>query len=309
MRIYKSITDLIGKTPLVEISSFAKKNDINATLLVKLELFNPAGSAKDRIALSMIDEAQKSGALREGGTIIEATSGNTGIALAMVARARGYKCIIVMPDTMSVERRSLMIAYGASLVLTDGALGMKGATERAIELSREIPGSFIPSQFDNEANPKAHKTTTGPEIWQDTDGCLDIFIASVGTGGTLSGTGEYLKEKSPKIKVIAVEPSSSPLLSKGYAGAHKIQGIGANFVPKALNTDIYDEVVTVTDDEAYEYARELVLTEGILVGISAGAALCAMTKIAKRPENEGKTIVALLTDSGERYLSTPDFIK
>ena len=308
MKIYSSITDLIGNTPLVEISRFARSNEINARLLVKLELFNPAGSAKDRVALSMIDEAQKSGRLTAGGTIIEATSGNTGIALAMVARARGYKCIIVMPDSMSIERRNLMRAYGAELVLTDGALGMKGATDKAIELSRQIPNSFVASQFDNSANPEAHKSTTGPEIWQHTDGQIDIFIASVGTGGTLSGTGEYLKSQSPDIRIIAVEPDASPLLSKGYTGSHKIQGIGANFIPENLNRDIYDEIITVTDDEAYEYARELVLTEGILVGISAGATLCAMTKIAKRPENEGKTIVALLTDSGERYLSTPNFI-
>ncbi len=308
MKIYNSITDLIGKTPLVEISHFAKSNGISARLLVKLELFNPAGSAKDRVALSMINEAEKSGKLTTGGTIIEATSGNTGIALAMVARARGYKCIIVMPDSMSIERRNLMRAYGAELILTDGALGMQGATKKALELSCQIPNSFVASQFDNEANPEAHKSTTGPEIWQDTDGEVDIFIASIGTGGTLSGTGEYLKEQSPDITVIAVEPAASPLLSMGYAGAHKIQGIGANFVPKNLNQSIYDEIVTVTDSEAYEYSKMLVLTEGILVGISAGATLCAMAKIAKRPENEGKTIVALLTDSGERYLSTPNFI-
>lgn len=308
MKIYNSITDLIGNTPLVELSSFVKANNINARLLVKLEMFNPAGSAKDRVALSMINEAEKSGKLTTGGTIIEPTSGNTGIALAMIAKARGYRCIIVMPDSMSLERRNLMRAYGAELVLTEGALGMKGAIDKAIALSGEIPNSFIPSQFDNPANPEAHKTTTGPEIWIDTDGEIDAFVACVGTGGTLSGVGEFLKSKNPSIQVIAVEPSASPLLSKGYTGSHKIQGIGANFVPQNLNREIYDEIITVDDGEAYKYAKELVATEGILVGISAGAALCAMVKFASRPENEGKTIVALLTDSGERYLSTPDFI-
>ncbi|MBR2296309.1 MAG: cysteine synthase A [Clostridia bacterium] len=308
MKIYNSITDLIGNTPLVELSSFAKANNINARLLVKLEMFNPAGSSKDRVALSMINEAEKSGKLTTGGTIIEPTSGNTGIALAMIAKARGYRCIIVMPDSMSLERRNLMRAYGAELVLTEGALGMKGAIDKAIALSGEIPNSFIPSQFDNPANPEAHKTTTGPEIWIDTDGEIDAFVACVGTGGTLSGVGEFLKSKNPSVQVIAVEPSASPLLSKGYTGSHKIQGIGANFVPQNLNREIYDEIITVDDGEAYKYAKELVATEGILVGISAGAALCAMVKFASRPENEGKTIVALLTDSGERYLSTPDFI-
>lgn len=308
MKIYNSITDLIGNTPLVELSSFVKANNINARLLVKLEMFNPAGSAKDRVALSMINEAEKSGKLTTGGTIIEPTSGNTGIALAMIAKARGYRCIIVMPDSMSLERRNLMRAYGAELVLTEGALGMKGAIDKAIALSGEIPNSFIPSQFDNPANPEAHKTTTGPEIWIDTDGEIDAFVACVGTGGTLSGVGEFLKSKNPSVQVIAVEPSASPLLSKGYTGSHKIQGIGANFVPQNLNREIYDEIIAVDDGEAYKYAKELVATEGILVGISAGAALCAMVKFASRPENEGKTIVALLTDSGERYLSTPDFI-
>ena len=308
MKIYNSITDRIGNTPLVELSSFAKANNINARLLVKLEMFNPAGSSKDRVALSMINEAEKSGKLTTGGTIIEPTSGNTGIALAMIAKARGYRCIIVMPDSMSLERRNLMRAYGAELVLTEGALGMKGAIDKAIALSGEIPNSFIPSQFDNPANPEAHKTTTGPEIWIDTDGEIDAFVACVGTGGTLSGVGEFLKSKNPSVQVIAVEPSASPLLSKGYTGSHKIQGIGANFVPQNLNREIYDEIITVDDGEAYKYAKELVATEGILVGISAGAALCAMVKFASRPENEGKTIVALLTDSGERYLSTPDFI-
>ncbi|MBQ2810119.1 MAG: cysteine synthase A [Clostridia bacterium] len=308
MKIYNSITDLIGNTPLVELSSFVKANSINARLLVKLEMFNPAGSAKDRVALSMINEAEKSGKLTTGGTIIEPTSGNTGIALAMIAKARGYRCIIVMPDSMSLERRNLMRAYGAELVLTEGALGMKGAIDKAIALLGEIPNSFIPSQFDNPANPEAHKTTTGPEIWIDTDGKIDAFVACVGTGGTLSGVGEFLKSKNPSVQIIAVEPSASPLLSKGYTGSHKIQGIGANFVPQNLNREIYDEIITVDDGEAYKYAKELVATEGILVGISAGAALCAMVKFASRPENEGKTIVALLTDSGERYLSTPDFI-
>lgn len=308
MKIYKSITELVGKTPLVEISSFSKKNETEARILAKLELFNPAGSAKDRVALRMIEDAEKSGKLTTGSVIIEPTSGNTGIALAMIARAKGYKCIIVMPDSMSEERRRLMRAYGADLILTDGKLGMKGAVDKAIEISKSTPNSFIPSQFDNPSNPEAHKATTGPEIWQDTEGCVDIFVACVGTGGTLSGTAAYLKSMNPSIKIIAVEPSSSPLLSKGYAGAHKIQGIGANFVPENLDLDIVDEIVTVENDEAYECAKELVKTEGILVGISSGAALSASIQIAKRPESKGKTIVTILPDSGERYLSTPDFI-
>lgn len=308
MKIYKSITDLVGKTPLVEISSLSKKNGAEARILAKLELFNPAGSAKDRVALRMIEDAEKSGKLTTGSVIIEPTSGNTGIALAMIARAKGYKCIIVMPDSMSEERRRLMRAYGADLILTDGKLGMKGAVDKAIEISKSTPNSFIPGQFDNPSNPEAHKATTGPEIWQDTEGCVDIFVACVGTGGTLSGTAAYLKSKNPSIKIIAVEPSSSPLLSKGYAGAHKIQGIGANFVPENLDLDIVDEIVTVENDDAYKCAKELVKTEGILVGISSGAALSASIQIAKRPESKGKTIVTILPDSGERYLSTPDFV-
>ena len=308
MKIYQSITDLVGATPLLEVSRFAKENGIDARLLVKLEMFNPAGSAKDRVALSMIEDAEKSGRLQKGSTIIEPTSGNTGIGLCALARARGYKCIIVMPETMSEERKMLMKAYGAELVLTDGALGMKGATEKALEIAKITPNSFVAGQFENPANPRAHYDTTGPEIWQDTEGCVDIFISCVGTGGTISGTGKYLKEQNPSVKVVAVEPSASPLLSEGKAGAHKIQGIGANFVPDTLNREIYDEIVTVSDSEAYEYAKKLVESEGVLVGISSGAALCAMIKIASRPENNGKTIVALLPDSGERYLSTPNFI-
>lgn len=308
MKIYQSITDLVGATPLLEVSRFAKENGIDARLLVKLEMFNPAGSAKDRVALSMIEDAEKSGRLQKGSTIIEPTSGNTGIGLCALARARGYKCIIVMPETMSEERKMLMKAYGAELVLTDGALGMKGATEKALEVAKITPNSFVAGQFENPANPRAHYDTTGPEIWQDTEGCVDIFISCVGTGGTISGTGKYLKEQNPSVKVVAVEPSASPLLSEGKAGAHKIQGIGANFVPNTLNREIYDEIVTISDSEAYEYAKKLVESEGVLVGISSGAALCAMVKIASRPENKGKTIVALLPDSGERYLSTPNFI-
>lgn len=308
MKIYKSITELIGNTPLVDVSSFASAEGVNARILVKLECFNPASSAKDRVAKEMIEDAERSGKLKKGSVIIEPTSGNTGIGLASIASAKGYKCIIVMPDTMSEERRKLMKAYGAELVLTDGKKGMSGAIEKANEIASKTPNSFIAGQFENPANPMAHKKTTGPEIWRDTDGCVDIFVSCVGTGGTLSGVGEYLKEQNPKIKVVATEPASSPLLSSGVAGAHKIQGIGANFVPKTLNQEIYDEIVTVTDEEAYEYAKKLVKTEGIFVGISSGAALCSAIKIAKRKENEGKTIVVLLPDSGERYLSTPNFI-
>lgn len=308
MKIYKSITDLIGNTPLVDVSSFARSEGINARILVKLESFNPASSAKDRVAKEMIEDAERNGKLTRDSVIIEPTSGNTGIGLASIASAKGYKCIIVMPDSMSEERRKLMRAYGAELVLTDGKMGMKGAIEKANEIASQTPNSFIAGQFENPANPMAHKKTTGPEIWRDTDGCVDIFVSCVGTGGTISGVGEYLKEQNPKIKVIATEPASSPLLSKGVSGAHKIQGIGANFVPKTLNQKIYDEIVAITDDEAYEYAKKLVKTEGIFVGISSGAALCSATKIAKRKENEGKTIVVLLPDSGERYLSTPNFI-
>jgi cysteine synthase A len=308
MKIYKSITELIGNTPLVDVSSFASAEGVNARILVKLECFNPASSAKDRVAKEMIEDAERSGKLKKGSVIIEPTSGNTGIGLASIASAKGYKCIIVMPDTMSEERRKLMKAYGAELVLTDGKKGMSGAIEKANEIASKTPNSFIAGQFENPANPMAHEKTTGPEIWRDTDGCVDIFVSCVGTGGTLSGVGEYLKEQNPKIKVVATEPASSPLLSSGVAGAHKIQGIGANFVPKTLNQEIYDEIVTVTDEEAYEYAKKLVKTEGIFVGISSGAALCSAIKIAKRKENEGKTIVVLLPDSGERYLSTPNFI-
>lgn len=308
MKIYKSITELIGNTPLVDVSSFASAEGVNARILVKLECFNPASSAKDRVAKEMIEDAERSGKLKKGSVIIEPTSGNTGIGLASIASAKGYKCIIVMPDTMSEERRKLMKAYGAELVLTDGKKGMSGAIEKANEIASKTPNAFIAGQFENPANPMAHKKTTGPEIWRDTDGCVDIFVSCVGTGGTLSGVGEYLKEQNPKIKVVATEPASSPLLSSGVAGAHKIQGIGANFVPKTLNQEIYDEIVTVTDEEAYEYAKKLVKTEGIFVGISSGAALCSAIKIASRKENEGKTIVVLLPDSGERYLSTPNFI-
>lgn len=309
MKIYNSITELVGNTPLVDVSRFAKSEGVNARILVKLEAFNPTSSAKDRIAKQMIENAEKEGKLKTGGVIIEPTSGNTGIGLSAIATAKGYRCIIVMPDTMSLERRKLMSAYGAELVLTDGKLGMKGAIAKASELAGEIPNSFIPNQFENSANPDAHFNTTGPEIWRDTEGELDYFVASVGTGGTFSGTARYLKQKmNSKAKMIAVEPESSPLMSKGRAGAHKIQGIGANFVPKTMDTDIYDEILTATDDEAYDYAKRLVRTEGIFVGISSGAALAVATRIAKREESAGKTIVVVLADSGERYLSTPDFV-
>lgn len=309
MKIYNSITELVGNTPLVDVSRFAKSEGVNARILVKLEAFNPTSSAKDRIAKQMIENAEKEGKLKTGGVIIEPTSGNTGIGLSAIATAKGYRCIIVMPDTMSLERRKLMSAYGAELVLTDGKLGMKGAIAKASELAGEIPNSFIPNQFENSANPDAHFNTTGPEIWRDTEGKLDYFVATVGTGGTFSGTARYLKQKmNSKAKMIAVEPESSPLMSKGRAGAHKIQGIGANFVPKTMDTSIYDEILTATDDEAYDYAKRLVRTEGIFVGISSGAALAVATRIAKREESAGKTIVVVLADSGERYLSTPDFI-
>lgn len=309
MKIYNSITELVGNTPLVDVSRFAKSEGVNARILVKLEAFNPTSSAKDRIAKQMIENAEKEGKLKTGGVIIEPTSGNTGIGLSAIATAKGYRCIIVMPDTMSLERRKLMSAYGAELVLTDGKLGMKGAIAKASELAGEIPNSFIPNQFENSANPDAHFNTTGPEIWRDTEGKLDYFVATVGTGGTFSGTARYLKQKTnSKAKMIAVEPESSPLMSKGRAGTHKIQGIGANFVPKTMDTDIYDEILTATDDEAYDYAKRLVRTEGIFVGISSGAALAVATRIAKREESAGKTIVVVLADSGERYLSTPDFI-
>ena len=304
-KIYTSADQLIGHTPLLELTHI--EEGLGAKILGKLEYFNPAGSVKDRIAKAMIDEAEKSGKLKKGAVIIEPTSGNTGIGLASVAAARGYRIIIVMPETMSVERRQIMKAYGAELVLTEGAKGMKGAIEKADELAKEIPNSFIPGQFVNPANPAAHKATTGPEIWEDTDGKVDIFVAGVGTGGTVTGVGEYLKSKNPNVKVVAVEPASSPVLTKGTAGAHKIQGIGAGFVPETLNTKVYDEVIAVENEAAFEAGREIGKTEGVLVGISSGAALWAAKELAKRPENKGKTIVALLPDSGDRYLSTPLF--
>ena len=305
MKIYKSIEELIGGTPLLELCNYGKA--LHAKIFAKLEYFNPTGSAKDRAAKEMIAEAEKSGKLCPGATIIEPTSGNMGIGLAAIAAAKGYKVIITMPETMSAERRTLMKAYGAELVLTDGAKGMKGSIEKAEELSREIPNSFIPAQFDNPANPSAHRKTTGPEIWNDTDGNVDIFVAGVGTGGTITGVGEYLKDKNPKVKVIAVEPTDSPLLSKGVASAHKIQGIGANFVPATLNREVYDEIIAVKSEEAYAAGRAIAVTEGILVGISSGAALHAATVLANRSENAGKNIVALLPDTGDRYLSTEMF--
>ena len=305
--IYEDITGLVGGTPLVKVKNYSKAHGLEATVLVKLEYLNPAGSVKDRIAKAMIEDAEKKGLLKEGSVIIEPTSGNTGIGLAAVAAARGYRAILTMPETMSVERRNLLKAYGAEIVLTEGAKGMKGAIEKADELAKQIPGAFIPGQFVNPANPAAHKATTGPEIWNDTDGKVDIFVAGVGTGGTLSGTGEYLKSKNPAIKIVAVEPESSPVLSKGVAGPHKIQGIGAGFVPKTLNTEIYDEIIPVSNEDAFAAGREVARKDGILVGISSGAALYAATQLAKRPENKGKTIVVLLPDTGDRYLSTPLF--
>ena len=305
--IYTSADQLIGKTPLLELTHIEKKYGLKAKLLAKLEYFNPAGSVKDRIAKAMIDDAEEKGLLKEGSVIIEPTSGNTGIGLASVAAARGYRIIIVMPDTMSVERRQLMKAYGAELVLTDGAKGMKGAIAKADELAQEIPGSFVPGQFVNEANPKAHFATTGPEIYEDTDGHVDYFVAGVGTGGTITGVGQYLKAKNPAVKVVAVEPKSSAVLSTGVAGSHKIQGIGAGFVPKVLDTGIYDEIIPVENEDAFATGREIGHSEGILVGISAGAAVWAAVEIAKRPENAGKNIVVLLPDTGDRYLSTPMF--
>lgn len=307
MNVYHSVAELIGNTPLLEVRQFAKKRGLRATILVKLEGMNPAGSAKDRVALEMILRAEAEGKLRPGSVIIEPTSGNTGIGLASVARARGYRVILTMPDSMSQERRSLLAAYGAELVLTPGAQGMQGAVEKAEALAAEIPGSFVPGQFTNPHNPEAHYKTTGPEIWQDTGGQVDIFVATVGTGGTLTGAGWYLKEQNPAIRVVAVEPDASPLLSGGKAGQHGIQGIGANFIPKILDTMLYDEVVRVTDDEAYAYGRAMAEDEGVLVGISSGAALCAAAKLAARPENANKTIVAILPDTGDRYLSTPMF--
>lgn len=306
-KIYKSLTELIGGTPLLELTQFEKDYQLEATILAKLEYFNPAGSVKDRVAKSILDDAEQSGKLKPGGTIIEPTSGNTGIGLAAVAAARGYKLIITMPETMSVERRMLMKAYGAELVLTDGKKGMSGAIEKADELHREIPGSLIAGQFTNPANPKAHFETTGPEIYRDTDGKVDIFVAGVGTGGTVSGVGKYLKSKNPDVKVVAVEPATSPVLTKGKSGAHGIQGIGAGFVPDTLDTSVYDEVIAVEDADAYKFSRAVTASDGLLVGISAGAAICAGVQLARRPENKGKTIVVLLPDSGERYLSTPLF--
>ena len=306
-KIYTAADQLIGHTPLLELTHIENAENLEAKILAKLEYFNPAGSVKDRIARAMIDDAEATGKLKPGSVIIEPTSGNTGIGLASVAAARGYRIIIVMPETMSVERRQLMKAYGAELVLTDGAKGMKGAITKADELAKEIPNSFVPGQFVNPANPDAHKRTTGPEIWEDTDGKVDIFVAGVGTGGTVTGVGEYLKSQNPNVKVVAVEPASSPVLSKGTAGAHKIQGIGAGFVPDVLNTKVYDEIIPVTNEDAFATGKLVGHKEGVLVGISSGAALWAAIQLAKRPENKGKTIVALLPDTGDRYLSTPLF--
>ena len=304
---YKTMTELIGNTPLAEASNIERELDLQAAVLVKLEYFNPTGSVKDRAAKAMIEDAEQKGLLKEGSVIIEPTSGNTGIGLASIAAAKGYRIILTMPETMSVERRNILKAYGAELVLTDGARGMKGAIARAEELAAEIPGSFIPGQFTNPANPAAHRASTGPEIWKDTDGKIDILVAGVGTGGTITGVGEYLKEKNPKIRVTAVEPAGSPVLSEGTAGAHKIQGIGAGFVPEVLNTEIYDEVIQVKDEDAFEAAKLFARTEGILTGISSGAALYGALDAARRPENKGKVIVAILPDSGDRYYSTPLF--
>ena len=305
--IYQSVTELIGRTPLLEVKNLEKELNLQARVLVKLEYFNPAGSVKDRAALQMITEAEENGTLKPGSAIIEPTSGNTGIGLASIAASRGYRAIFVMPETMSIERRKLLKGYGAEIVLTEGAKGMKGAIAKADELAKEIPNSYIPGQFVNPANPAAHKATTGPEIWNDTDGNVDVFIAGVGTGGTLTGTGEYLKSKNPDVKIIAVEPATSPVLSEGKSGAHKIQGIGAGFVPDVLNTQVYDEIITIENDDAFEKAKLLAKKEGVLVGISSGAALSAAIQVAKRPEFAGKTIVALLPDTGDRYYSTPLF--
>lgn len=306
-KIYNGTIDLIGNTPLVEVKNIEKELGLEARVLVKLEYFNPAGSVKDRIAKGMIEDAEEKGLLKEGSVIIEPTSGNTGIGLAAIAAAKGYRIILTMPETMSVERRNILKAYGAEIVLTEGAKGMKGAIAKADELAKEIPNSFIPGQFVNPANPATHRATTGPEIWNDTDGKVDIFVAGVGTGGTVTGVGEYLKQQNPDVKVVAVEPATSPVLSKGTAGAHKIQGIGAGFVPDTLNTKIYDEIITIDNDAAFEGGKEIASIEGILVGISSGAAFVAAKELAKRPENAGKTIVVLLPDSGDRYYSTPLF--
>ena len=307
MRIYKSVSELTGRTPLMELRNIEDENRLCARVLAKLEMFNPAGSAKDRVAKAMLDDAEAKGLLASGGTIIEPTSGNTGIGLAAIGASRGYRVIIVMPDSMSVERRLLMTAYGAALVLTEGKKGMAGAVERAEELKSSIPGALILGQFENPANPAAHRVTTGPEIWEDTDGKVDIFVAGVGTGGTISGVGQYLKSRKISVRIVAVEPKSSPLLSEGHAGPHGLQGIGANFIPTVLDRSIYDEIITVSDEEAYAAGRALAAHEGILAGISSGAALHAATELAKRPENAGKCIVALLPDTGERYLSSPMF--
>ena len=307
MSIYQKITDLIGNTPLLELGNYEKKHGLEARLLAKLEYFNPAGSIKDRIARAMLDDAEEKGVLKPGAVIIEPTSGNTGIGLAAVGAARGYTVVLTMPETMSVERRNLLKAYGAELVLTDGSKGMKGAIAKAQELAEATPGSFIPGQFTNPANPEVHRRTTGPEIWADTEGRVDIFVAGVGTGGTITGVGEYLKSQNPNVKIVAVEPAGSPVLSQGRSGPHKIQGIGAGFVPETLNTAVYDEIIAVENDAAFAVGRESARTEGILAGISSGAALYAATELAKRPENKGKVIVALLPDTGDRYLSTPLF--
>lgn len=306
-KIYQGISDLVGRTPLVEAVRLEKKLGLKAKLLLKLEYLNPAGSVKDRVAKEMLEDAERRGVITAGATIIEPTSGNTGIGLAAMAVAKGYRAILTMPDTMSVERRNILKAYGAEIVLTPGAEGMKGAIAKAEALAKEIPGSFIPGQFENPANPEAHRKTTGPEIWEDTDGNVDIFVAGVGTGGTITGTGSYLKEKNPAIRIVAMEPASSPVLSGGAAGPHMLQGIGAGFVPEILDTDVYDEIVTVENEKAFEYGKELARTEGFLVGISSGAALCAAVEQARKPENEGKTIVVLLPDSGDRYYSTALF--